>query len=269
MNRKLLLYIAAVAILQPSALQAKPKKALAKNIVAENPAQPIGSSYFLQITVAENDCEKLLGQSCIFRDKMFGDLYSHETKLVIFLDKIFATQSYNDKTTIMQVKNGTFTLATDSNNLISFHTKEGTISDLKLVKGDLSKEQNNVSKCRKAENLYNFYNIYNNGAILTKSGIYRDEYDFKGLNEYILFSEKDDQPEIMALTKGDDQKTSALDNLQLCRMPNSDILNVRHLNVDECYGDNKMAEECFKYQECENVIAVENCEVTLFKDGFN
>ena len=280
MNRKLLLYIAAVAIIQPLTLQAKQKVISPKNITTKSshakkniaapiPSQPIDSTYFLQLNIAENDCEKILGQSCFFRDKMLSDPYLHETTLTIFLNKIFATQSFNDKTITAQVKDGTYSLASNNDNLISFNTKDGEVSNLKLIKGDLTKEQNNISKCRKAENLYNFYNLYKSSEILTKSGTYKDEYDFKGLNEYILFAEKTDQAEIMALTKSDESRITAVENLQLCKMPNANILNVRHLSAEECSGDDKTTEECCKYQECENVIAVEDCEVTLFKDGFN
>ena len=266
MNRKLLLYIIAAAILQPPASQAKQK--ISKQI--NTTSHPIESSYFLQTTIAENDCEKFLGQSCFFRDRMLSEPYLHKTNLTIFSDKIFATQFFNDKTIIAQVKDGAYSILSSNNNLISFNTKNGNISNLTLVKGNLAKEQNNVSKCLKAESLYNFYNAYNkDNEIVTKSGIYKDEYDFKGLNEYILFAEKSDPAEVMAITKNDEPKIVAIENLQLCKIANSDVLNVRYLNEDECSGDKKSTEECFKYQECEDVIAVTNCEVTLFKDGFN
>lgn len=280
MNRKLLLYIAAVVILQPPISQAKQKVMLSKNIasktfhakkniVVPSLAQPIESSYFLQITVAENDCEKILGQSCIFRDKMFGEPYFHEAKLNIFSNKIFATQFFNDKTITVQVKDGAYSLAFDKNNSISFNTKNGEVFNLKLTNGNLAKEQSNISKCQKAENLYNFYRLYKSDEITVKSGIYKDEYDFKGLNEYILFAETKDQTGIMALTKSDKPKITAIENIQLCKMPNSNILNVRHLSVEECASEDASSEECFKYQACEDVITIENCEVTLFKDGFN
>jgi len=268
MNRKLLVYIAAVAILQSMASQAKPKIPLTTNVATQNLSLPIKSSYFLQITIAENDCEKLLGKSCIFRDKMLSEPYLHEAKLTIFLDKIYATQSFSDKIMLMPVKNGSFSIATDNNNLISFNTTNGAVSNLKLVKGDLTKEPNTISKCKKAENIYNFHNTYNTDALLIKSGIYKDEYDFRGLNEYVLFSEKQNQSEIMALTIGDDQKITAISNLQLCKMPDVDTLRARHLSTDECFGDDKALEECFKYQECKNSITIEDCEVTLFQDGF-
>ena len=266
MNRKLLLYIITAAILQPPASQAKQKISGKSNLAPHS----IESSYFLQTTIAENDCEKFLGQSCFFRDRMLSEPYLHKTKLTIFSNKIFATQFFNDKTIIAQVKDGAHSLISSNGNLISFNTKNGNVSNLALVKGNLTKEENNVSKCKKAETLYSFYNAYNkDDEIVTKSGIYKDEYDFKGLNEYTLFAEKKDLSEVMAITKNDDEKIVATENLQLCKMVNSDILNVRHLNEDECSGDKKPSEECFKYQECEDVVAVENCEVTLFKDGFN
>ncbi len=268
MNRKLLLYIATFAILQPLVASAKEKAATRKNIAKETASQRIDSSYFLQTSLAENNCEKTLGQSCFFRDKMLSDPYLHETKLAIFLDKIFATQLYKDRALTVQVKDGAHSLISNNGNLISFNTKNGEISNLKLVKGSLTKEEN-ISKCQKAENLYNFYNLYKkDDEIIIKSGIYKDEYDFKGLNEYILFSEKKYPTEIMALSKNDEPNISAIENLQLCKMKNSSILNARHLSAEECSGDEKTAEECFKYQECENIIAVENCEVTLFKEGF-
>lgn len=272
MNRKLLFCITAAAILQPLALQAKIKKPTKnispQKIIAENPAQPIESSYFLQITLAENDCEKALGESCIFRDKMFSAPYLHETTLTIISNKIFATQFFNDKTSILQVKDGSYILNSNSGSLISFNTKNGEVSDLKLLKGDLNQEKQNISKCSKAENFYNFYSIYKkDDAITTKSGIYKDEYDFKGLNEYILFADKNEPSEIMAVSRGEDTQIIAMENIQLCKMNNSDILNIRHLNAEECLN-NPDAEECSKYEACEDIITVENCDVTLFKEGF-
>ena len=224
----------------------------------------------MQITVAQNDCEKILGENCFFRDKLFSEPYLHETKLTIFLNKIFATKSFKDKVITAQVKDGNYSLLSDNNNLISFNTKNGLISNLKLAKGDLTKESTNISKCNKSEILYNFYQTRNkDAAILTKSGFYRDEYHFNGINEYILFSEEANQSEIMVITKDAEQKITAIQNIQLCKMKNSDTLNVRHLSIDECLSNNQVTEECFKYSECEDMIAVDNCEVTLFKDGFN
>lgn len=269
-NRKLLLCVAAATILQPLSSQAKQKIISPKNTVAAKALQSIEPSYLLQITVAENDCEKTLGENCFFRDKLFSEPYLHETKLTIFLNKIFATQHFKDKTITTQVKDGNHSLLTDNNNLISFNTKNGLISDLKLVKGDLNKESVNISKCSKSEILYNFYQTYNkDAAILTKSGLYRDEYNFNGLNEYILFSEETNRSEIMAIIKDSAQKITAIQNIRLCKTKSSDDLNVRHLSIDECSGDNQTTEECFKYSECEDLIAVDDCEVTLFKDGFN
>ncbi len=269
-NRKLLLCVAAATILQPLASQAKQKVVSPKNIVAAKALQSIEPSYLLQITVAQNDCEKILGENCFFRDKLFSEPYLHETKLTIFLNKIFATQSFKDKVITAQVKDGNYSLLSDNNNLISFNTKNGLISNLKLAKGDLTKESTNISKCNKSEILYNFYQTRNkDAAILTKSGFYRDEYHFNGINEYILFSEEANQSEIMVITKDAEQKITAIQNIQLCKMKNSDTLNVRHLSIDECLSNNQVTEECFKYSECEDMIAVDNCEVTLFKDGFN
>ncbi len=269
-NRKLLLCVAAATILQPLTSQAKQKVISPKNIVAAKVLQSIEPSYLLQITVAENDCEKILGENCFFRDKLFSEPYLHETRLTIFLNKIFATQHFKDKTIAAQVKDGKHSLLSDNNNLISFNTKNGIISDLMLVKGDLTKESINISKCNKSKILYNFYQTHNKGAaILTKSGLYRDEYNFNGLNEYILFSEETNQSEIMAITKDAEQKITAIQNIRLCKIKNSDTLNVRHLTIDECLDSNQVIEECFKYSECEDVIAADDCEVTLFKDGFN
>lgn len=272
MNRKILFYITVATILQPLALQAKIKKSVKnitpQNIVAQNPAQAINPSYFLQVSLTENDCIKTLKESCIFRDKMFSAPYFHETTLTIFFNKIFATQFFNDKTSILQVKDGSYNLTTKQGNIISFDTKNGEIFDLKLTDGNLDKEQQNISKCSKAENLYNFYNIYKkDDEITTKSWIYKDEYNFRGLNEYILFASKNEPSEILAVSRGEDEKISAINNIHLCKMSNSNILNIRHLNNDECIT-NPDSEECSKYENCEDIIAVENCEVTLFKEGF-
>lgn len=269
MNHKLILYIATVAILQPLTSQAKQKTFSPKKIAIQNISQPIEVSYLLQINLAQADCQNLLEQSCFFRDKMQSEPYFHQTKLTIFLNKVFATQYYNDKSKLLQVKDGAHSLTSNNGNLISFNTKTGEINNLKLIKGNIKTETNGISKCQKAENLYNFYNIYNKtDQIFIKSRLYKDEYNFNGLDEYILFAEKNNQAEIMALKKNTNSAIEAIHNIHLCKMPDRNVLNVRHISAEECFKSDRAIEECAKYENCEDKIIVEDCEINLFRDGF-
>ena len=275
MNRKLLFCILLLSIIQTATSQAKQKVSFLQNksfsakqtIRSQNPLQPIGADYFLQFDIDKNDCEKILGQDCLFRDTLFDDPYLHKARLTIFLDKAFITQDYRDKSITIKIKDDKYSLISSNKNAISFSVTNGAVSNLKLIKGNIDKEQNKVSKCQKARTLYSFHSLYNSENILTKSGIYKDEYDFSGLNEYILFAEKSNQSKIMAISKNSESIITAIENLQLCKMPNSDILNIRHLSVEEC-NNNAANEECYRYQKCENTIIIEDCEVSLFKDGF-
>lgn len=221
----------------------------------------------MQIKLSDEECQKTLGKSCIFRDKLFQDPYLHETTLNIFSNKVFASQLSNDKTITLQVKDGSYLLATNNDNMISFNTKDGEITDLELQDGNLIKENNNLSKCEKAQILYNFYNLYKKpNAIVTKSGLYKDEYNFSGIKEYLIFAEKDRPSDLMAVVKEPDEEISKIENLQLCRIVNSDILRVKYSSDEEC--DNKESAECFKYQDCRNEVIVSNCEINLFQ-GFD
>ena len=270
MNHKFLLLIAAIATLQTESSVAKSKKNLPTKILpSQNLLQSIDYTYFLQIPLTENDCEKALGSSCLFRDSLFQEPYLHPTTLTIFLGKIFAKQHFHDKTILLKVEDAAYSLKTDQQNMVSFTTKNGEAFNLKLTQGNLTQERQEQSRCAASELLYNFYYTYDQqDQLVVKFGQYKDEYNFDGINEYTLFTKNDEPAEIMAVTKKPTSSiVTSINNLQLCRPLDGEVLNTRHINSDDCTAANP-SEECTKYATCEDVVAIENCEVTLFKDGF-
>ncbi len=267
--RKKILFIA--AILYPFALYAKPKITLPAHSAAKSVApapKNIDSTYFLQISLDDEGCKKAFDQSCYFRDSLFEELYFHGATLDVAFNKIFATQDFNNKTTSLKVRDGSYLLHTNNENLVSFAVKNGVVDNLQLLEGNLAKESQITSKCSKAKHLYNFYTIYNKMEEISKeSGNFKDNHDFQGLSEYIIFAENNNPSELMAVQKTADGTISAISNIELCKMPRAQILTLRHNSAEECTL-NPENQECAKYQNCENKVAVESCELMLF-EGFD
>jgi len=267
-NRKFFLYLFLVLTLENKAFSAvkKSQKSGEKTIKIKI-SQPISSSYFLQIKLKDDECEKAIAQNCNFRDKLLQEPYFHETTLNIIENKVFATQIFNDKTITLQVKDGNYLFNTTNNNKISFNIKDGEVSNLELQDGNLIKENNNLSKCEKAKNLYEFYNIYKKfDSISTKTGLFKDEYNFSGIKEYFIFANQTNPEELMAVARNPNNENFGIENLQLCRNANSDILRVKYLEDEEC--NKKDLLECSRYQDCRNEIVIKDCEINLFQ-GFD
>jgi len=234
---------------------------------------------FLQINLSQKDCEKMVefinGKSCFRRDHMRDKPYYHQTKIKIFNNKIFAMQVLGDSQkptdkAFLKIKNGSYKLKDEKENLISFYVKNGEITNFKLLKGNLEKEQKTQSKCDLAENIYGFYQAYDKTKIFDKSAPFRDEDDFEGLKEILFFVEKSNQAEVMVLQKDSDYSFAAVKEIRLCKVKDSANLLVKHISQDQCaMNHEESAVECAKYKSCEDYLVVKNCDVVLLKDGMN
>lgn len=270
LNRKFFFFIAILAALASNLASAKPRKSLRTKIVQPFQSWPISSSYFLQISLGEENCESIITKECLFRDKFLEAPYFHDTTLTIFLDKISATQLSNStESRLSTIKDGSYKLRTIKDNLISFDVKNGDISNLTLLDGALKNEHQEYSKCIKTKILYNFYNIYNRqNELEISSGSYKDEYNFDGIKEYIIFSTKNNPFDLMALSKDPNGKNHAINSTKLCKIPNDFLLNVRHVTKEECqFKDNLDNEECSRYATCIDSLTVNECEVLEFVNG--
>ncbi len=273
LNRKFFFFIAILAALASSAVNAKTKKSHKKiKITQQAPLTwTISSSYFLQISLNEENCLNTITEECLFRDKFLTTPYFHDTTVTIFLDKAFATQ-LSDPTgsRLITLKDGFHKLRTTNNNLISFNVKNGDIFDLKLLVGDLKNEREEHSKCVTTKILYNFYNIYDRlNELEISSGIYKDEYDFDGIKDYIVFAKKTNPFDLMAVSRSPDGKNSAFNSTRLCKAVNHSISNVRNVTKEECsLAENFNNEECYHYASCVDHLVVNECEVVVFlEDG--
>ncbi len=227
----------------------------------------IDPNYFLEVDLNQSNCEKTIEGQCLFRDHFLEDPYFHTTKLIIFQNKILALQNISkndDNQKLMQVKSSLYKLSTINGNFISFYAKKGQISDLILQKGDLAREKYQNNKCYKSKILYDYYELYDKKSqLFEETAIFRDEFNFDGLKEYIVFVEKNNLNEIMVLAKNVDQ-TQLLENAHLCKIANQNELLFRYTTKEECQKI-PQGKECKKYQNCEDHLIVENCQTKLFK----
>ncbi|OFW81176.1 MAG: hypothetical protein A2887_01480 [Alphaproteobacteria bacterium RIFCSPLOWO2_01_FULL_40_26] len=232
--------------------------------------------YILQSQLSQSECEKMVDIECFRRDHMRDQPYYHQSGIVLFHDKIFATQFFENREKsknmlLLKVNDGSYKLTTDNGNLISFNIKNGTVSDLQLIRGDLTKEKKLESKCDLAEAVYGFYQAYDKSGIIEKSVLFRDKYDFSGLKEIIFFVEKSKQEEVLALLRNNLRNLDAIKNLRICKIANEENYFLRHFSADECEKnrDDATAAECDKYSACEDFLVIKNCEVVLLKDAMN
>ena len=104
---------------------------------------------------------------------------------------------------------------------------------------------------------------------MIKSGTYKDEYNFDGIKEYVVFAEKNNPSELMAVSKTQHSEY-ALNNIRLCKAPYIRESRVRHFSREECLdGNHNSEEECMKYQAFDDHLNIEDCKVTLFTDEFD
>lgn len=232
-------------------------------------SQIISPSYLLELPLNDSNCEASIGQRCNYKDGITGGDYFHPVTLVVFQNKVMAIQSFKDgRKTLIRVINSNYTLKTKNDNLVSFTAKEGDVSNLKLSSGTLAKEvKADDLKCNKAKFLYDFYNLYHKESqIAKKTGSYMDEYDFKGIKEYIIFAPKDNITDAMAIISTQTGATT-IENLLLCQLNGYKELRVRHISKQQCL-QNPTNEECSRYQNCEDKVKIKDCTIELFVDGF-
>lgn len=268
---KKFLFFFVILILFSSPSYAQTGKKTAPNKPAPHyKVKSIADSYFLQITLDEDNCEKIVGVECEFKDRFIAGPYFHPTKLTLYLNKIIATQSFESgDSKLLKVRDGAYKLVTDNGNLVSFAVTKGDLFDLKTLQGNLENEVQKISKCDKGKMLYDFYTTYKRqDELYIKNITYSDEYDFDEVRNLILLSEKKNQSDIMALSQSTSANT-AIANIRLCKFPKYEKSVVKHVTADECQlSTHEQDEECFRYQECIDHAAVKNCEVTLFTEGF-
>lgn len=276
-NRNLILKIVFLSFLAASSansLQLNNSEIITSN-QQEYLSQPISESYLLEIPLTIDNCEKVIGQICFYKDEVTGqgvktELHFHPTNLVIFLHKIVAVQNNpNSNKSLIRVRDSSYTFKTKNDNIVSFDVLDGDVYNLKLTFGSLSKETKvETFKCNKARFLYDFYALYKKeNEISKKTGTYLDEYDFKGVKEYVIFAPKNNITDTMAVISSQ-TNSSTVDNLMLCQLGNFKELRVRHVTKEQC-AQNPTIEECSRYANCRDKIAIKECVVEYFIDGIN
>ncbi len=252
-----------------SAAKVKKKKIVTK-IYPE-----ISAEYFLQIDLSQSECEKFLDVSaenktaCFRRDGMRDAPYFHKSKITIFNGKIFAEQFFFEgkDQVFLAVKNGSYKLANHSGNLISFSVQNGLVSDLKLLKGDLSKEKKLESKCDENEAIYGFYQANDKSGIVQKNIIFNDEFGSSGLKELQIFIEKSNPEKVMAMAPDANNNTASIEDVRLCKMPDSQEYFLRRISDEGCeLNRDETIRECTKYSACKDYLIVKNCGVSFLKD---
>jgi hypothetical protein len=276
--KKLFLFLAIFSLIFSAESYAKAKKK--KNIKPRvtNIYKTIPPEYFLQINLTQSECEKTLNVSaankteCFRRDKMRDEPYYHKSKITIFNGKIFAEQFSAEEDrqanqVFLTVKNGSYKLSSSNSNSISFSVKDGLVSDLKLLQGNLAKEKKLESKCDVSEAIYGFYKANNSDGIVEKNIMFNDEFNFNGLKDLQIFIEKSNPQKAMSLTLNDNNSFEAIDNIRICKMPNSENYFLRRISDEGCkLGREETILECTKYSSCEDYLIIKDCEVTLLKD---
>lgn len=235
----------------------------------------ISAEYFLQIDLSQSECEKFLDVSvenktaCFRRDGMRDAPYFHKSKITIFNGKIFAEQFFfGEKNQVfLAVKNGSYKLTNHGGNLVSFSVQNGLVSDLKLLKGDLSKEKKLESKCDENEAIYGFYQANDKSGIVQKNIIFKDEFGSAELKELQIFIEKPSPEKVMAMALDTNNNVAAIDNVRLCRMPDSQEYFLRRISDEGCeLNRDETIRECAKYSACKDYLIVKDCEVNFLKD---
>lgn len=246
-------------------------KAQAKDSLLDR-VKMISDEYLIISNLTQKECEKLIAGECFRRDHMRDKPYYHESRVVIFYNKIFATQFFENKEKsknmlFLKVKDGAYQLRTDRENLISFAVKNGEISELKLIQGDLEKEKKLQSKCDLSEAIYGFYQAYDKSQILEKSALFSDEKNFSGLKEFIIFKEKSRLQQPLVLLKNSARDFEAIEDIKLCKMPNRENFLLKQLSQKECVENfDKNAVECSEFSGCEDYLIIEDCKITLLAE---
>lgn len=270
-----------------------------KNFITES-GRNIASDYFLQI-IPKKSCDNLTNTECFRRDRKNEEPYFHKTQISIFNNRILAEQFFSstnpNKRIFLKVNNGDYQLKTTNDNLISFTVKNGLVSDLVLVSGNLNREVIIASKCQLAEKYYGYYLAHNQHPKISETSYFSNKNNFNGVRNLVLFSNIENiddltLQDIMAVEIESYSNIIAVENLNLCKRPKSDILDVRPVSKMECrkrqeclillnsnpdFKDKIIDESCLGYfdskredfvtcsmqDDCEDYAIIKNCEVKM------
>jgi hypothetical protein len=270
-----------------------------KKYINEN-GRKINGDYFLQI-ISKKSCDIVTQTECFRRDRKNEEPYFHKTIISIFNNRIVAEQYFtttnNNKKIFLKVNNGNYQLTTTNDNLISFTVLDGIVRDLILVSGNISRENFIVSKCVIAEKNYGYLMAYNKQPKLVETNYFSNKDNFEGVRNLVIFSNIENidnltLQDLMAIEVKSYNNIYAIENLNLCKKPNSDILEVREISKAECkkrqeclilinsnpdfqnkiidesclgYFDSKRQDfqSCSTSPECNDYAVIKDCEVKL------
>lgn len=203
----------------------------------------IPPNYLLEASLLQN-CDKMTNSECFRKDSFFSNPYFHKTTIFIFNNKIVAEQFFDNQNSdinkiFIKIVDGSYALNTNNGNKISFNVKNGIVENLILVSGKIAKEKLITSKCILAEKTYGFYNAYNNSDYFKKTISFKDDNNFTGLHEAIIFSEQTEQSEIvqselMAIFKKGNKVPFSIEKINICKKANDQIYRVRKFSKKEC-----------------------------------
>jgi hypothetical protein len=264
-----LLFVSGEAFAKSKKQATAPKKKIEKALKTPQ-VIAIPQNYFLQADLDSKLCDKLTGDECFRRDGMRDKPYFHETTITIFEGKVFAQQIFHDEEEpgnllYVKLRDGLWEVETKRRNRISFVSKGGKVSDLKLLKGDFKIENDEPQPCEVALAVLGFARAYDPQLIVAKSRFFKDESDFDGLKEVLIFSEKNvEGAPLFALIKNSKKNYSPIFSLNLCKREDFENLLQRVISRDQCYLNlEDDAPECAKYQACHDYISIRSCNVTF------
>ena len=260
----------------------------------------ISGDYFLQI-ISKKSCDTVTQTECFRRDRKNEEPYFHKTIINIFNNQIVAEQYFtttnNNKKIFLKVNNGNYQLTTTNDNLISFTVDNGIVKDLTLISGNISRENFIVSKCIIAEKNYGYFMAYNKQPKLIETNYFTNKNNFEGVRNIAIFTNIQNidnltLQDLMAIEVKSYNNIYAVENLNLCKKPNSDILEVREISKAECikrqeclilinsnpdfhnkiidesclgYFDSKRQDfqSCSTSPDCNDYVIIKDCEVKL------
>lgn len=270
-----------------------------KKYINEN-GRKISGDYFLQI-ISKKSCDTVTQTECFRRDRKNEEPYFHKTIINIFNNQIVAEQYFtttnNNKKIFLKVNNGNYQLTTTNDNLISFTADNGIVKDLTLISGNISRENFIVSKCIIAEKNYGYFMAYNKQPRLMETNYFTNKNNFEGVRNIAIFTNIQNidnltLQDLMAIEVKSYNNIYAVENLNLCKKPNSDILEVREISKAECikrqeclilinsnpdfhnkiidesclgYFDSKRQDfqSCSTSPDCNDYVIIKDCEVKL------
>jgi len=230
----------------------------------------IDKGYKLQIELDEKICNQILEGFCTYRDfPTQENPIFHPTKIVILFDKALAFQTINNSNKIVKIKDGKYEFKTINHNLISFDTKNGKINDLKLISGDLRKEQKESSQCSINQFIYDFYKQYQDG-IKILDGIFVDKYNFSAISEFeVILSPENKNRYIVASSRTSNQNYQVLKDIKLCHFYNDkEKYYIKYISEENCIYS-QSPQECDQLKLCHDFIEVNSCEPVFLSEEFS